>query len=138
MNRTVFRPILGFLSACLLFCALLGAPATAADGGSLLAVHPEAAGDYLEGTALQLALVEEWNEAMERGRQASADADRAAVRLKEEIGDAAGLEFPEGRLTWSRRPGSRLDARALRAAEPDVYERYRRETVNQRLHWKEA
>ena len=33
MNRTVFRPILGFLSACLLFCAILGAPATAADGG---------------------------------------------------------------------------------------------------------
>ena len=33
MNRTVFRPFLGFLSACLLFCVLLGAPATAADGG---------------------------------------------------------------------------------------------------------
>ncbi len=35
MNRTVFRPILGFLSMCLLLCVLLGAeiPATAADGG---------------------------------------------------------------------------------------------------------
>lgn len=111
---------------------------TGDDGSALFEAHPKALADYAEGDVSQLELVEEWREATSRERRAKREAADLANRLKSQIGDAAGLAFPEGRLTWSRTLASRFDGRALKSADPDTYERYCTETVSQRLTWKDA
>lgn len=111
---------------------------TSADSGALLDVHGEDDGEYLAGDALQFELVEEWREAMGRAKQARREADDRAVRLRQQIGDARGLEFPEGRLTWTRSESLRFDSAALKEADPETYELYRVPTRTQRMTWKDA
>lgn len=112
--------------------------ATAADSGAVLEAHAEPDGDYLPGDGSQLEMVEEWSEATQRAKRAKREADDLAVRLRQQIGDARGLEFAEGRLTWTRSKSSRFDSTALRKADPETYDRYVRETLTQRMTWKEA
>ena len=109
-----------------------------ADAGALRAVHAEPGGDYVDGDALALQMVEEWREAKGRARTAKSDADALEARLKAMIGDSRGLAFPEGRLTWTRSESLRFDSAALREADPETYELYRVPTSTQRMTWRDA
>lgn len=111
---------------------------TSADAGTLLETHARDDGEYLPGDGSQLELVEEWREAVQRAKRSKREADDLAVRLRQQIGDARGLEFPEGRLTWTRSESRRFDSAALREADPETYEAYRVPTRTQRMTWKDA
>lgn len=112
--------------------------ATAADSRTVLEAHPADDGEYLPGDLSQLELVEEWREAVQRAKRAKREADDLAVRLRQQVGDARGLEFPEGRLTWTRSESLRFDSAALREADPETYEAYRVPTRTQRMTWRDA
>lgn len=111
---------------------------TADDSRTVLEAHAEDDGDYLPGDLSQLELVEEWREATQRAGRAKREADDLAVRIRQQVGDARGLEFPEGRLTWTRSRSLRFDSAALKEADPETYEAYRVPTLTQRMTWRDA
>ena len=65
--------------------------------------------------------------------EAQAEADAIKDALKRELGDAEELRAGEYHLTWKPVTTSRLDTKALRAALPDVAERFSRESTVRRF-----
>lgn len=112
---------------------------TAEDEDAVLAANPvDPLAGYEEAPVGTLELVEAWREAKDAEEGAEAEYKRLSAELKQLIGDAKGLTFPEGRLTWTRTPSLRFSEREFRKDHPDLFEEYRRPQTWQRLTWKDA
>lgn len=92
-----------------------------ADAPALAAMHLEDTGEYLTGRDGEVMAYVLACQCLER---AKAEKDARAAELMARIGDAKGIETPRYRVTWSRGEVSRFDAKALKAADPDTYERF--------------
>lgn len=65
--------------------------------------------------------------------EAQAEAEAVKDALKAAMGDADELRAGEYKITWRRVRAVKLDAKALRAALPDVAARFSRESVTRRF-----
>ena len=65
--------------------------------------------------------------------EAEAEAEAIKDALKAHMGDAEELRAGEYRVTWKAVKSSRIDARALRKALPDVAQAFTRETITRRF-----
>ena len=113
------------------------ADVTPADAEAVLAANP--VGEGVEpGTPELLERVEAYRAAQEAARGAR-EAERALkAELTAAIGHAGGLAFAEGTLLWRRGESMRFSAKALREADPELYESMRRPVRTSQLIWEEA
>lgn len=89
------------------------------DAPAVLSRHAEPGGEYLvSDTTPQL--LRRYLLAKEERDAAEAKLGRLGAKLKEAIGDAKGIECPEGRMTWTRAERSTFDAKAFDAAHPGM------------------
>lgn len=65
--------------------------------------------------------------------EAEAEAEGIKDAIKAHMGDSEELRAGEYRVTWKRVKSVRIDAVALRAALPEVVERFTRETTTRRF-----
>lgn len=65
--------------------------------------------------------------------EAEAEAEGIKDAIKAHMGDSEELRAGEYRVTWKRVKSARIDAVALRAALPEVVERFTRETTTRRF-----
>ena len=65
--------------------------------------------------------------------EAEAEAEAVKDELKRAMGDETELRAGEYKLTWRRVKVVKLDTKALRAALPDVAERFSRESTVRRF-----
>ncbi len=66
-------------------------------------------------------------------------ADLAAQRIQAALGDAEeGLLAGQVAVTWRNVSSTRLDTKALKAEQPDIYDRYAKESLTRRFLVKEA
>ena len=65
--------------------------------------------------------------------EAEAEAEAIKDALKAHMGDAEELRAGEYKVTWKAVKSSRIDARALRKALPDVAQAFTRETITRRF-----
>ena len=65
--------------------------------------------------------------------EAEAEADAIRDAIKAHMGDAEELQAGEYRITWKTVTSSRLDSKALRAALPEVAERFTKITTVRRF-----
>ncbi|AZN43381.1 YqaJ viral recombinase family nuclease [Paenibacillus albus] len=80
---------------------------------------------YLTLTDEQAPLITELRAAQAAAKDAEYRLDEAKNRIKAEMGDAEALLYGEEKVvTWKSHDETRLDTKAIKAAEPDLYERY--------------
>ena len=65
--------------------------------------------------------------------EAQAEAEAIKDQIKAQMGDAEELQAGEYRITWKPVTSSRLDTAALRAALPEVAERFTRTSTARRF-----
>ena len=65
--------------------------------------------------------------------EAEAEAEGIKDAIKAHMGDSEDLRAGENRVTWKTVKSARIDAVALRAALPEVVERFTRETTVRRF-----
>ncbi len=65
--------------------------------------------------------------------EAEAEAEGIKDAIKAHMGDSEELRAGEYRVTWKTVKSARIDAVALRAALPEVVERFTRETTTRRF-----
>ncbi len=65
--------------------------------------------------------------------EAQAEAEAIKDSIKAHMGDAEELRAGEYRVTWKAVTSSRLDSKALKAALPEVVERFTRTTTTRRF-----
>lgn len=62
--------------------------------------------------------------------EAEAEAETLKDMIKSYMGDTTELRAGEYKITWKKVVSSKLDSRSFRAAMPDVYSRYCKESVS--------
>lgn len=99
---------------------------TDGESRALAAWHAEPDSTLLDATGDPSveAAIAEYEDARAAVGEAESRRRLAANRLRAAIGGHRGLTTDTSRVTWVRGTSTRLDARALRAEMPDVYERY--------------
>ena len=65
--------------------------------------------------------------------EAQAEAEAIKDQIKAHMGEAEELRAGEYRITWKPVTSSRLDSKALRAAAPDLVERFTKTTTARRF-----
>ena len=65
--------------------------------------------------------------------EATAEAEAIKDAIKAAMGDAEELRAGEYKITWKAVTSSRLDSKALRAAAPELVERFTRTTTTRRF-----
>lgn len=65
--------------------------------------------------------------------EAEAEADAIRDTIKASMGDAEELQAGEYKITWKPVTAARLDSKALRAALPEVAERFTRTVTTRRF-----
>ena len=65
--------------------------------------------------------------------EATAEAETIKDTIKAAMGDAEELRAGEYKITWKAVTSSRLDSKALRAAAPELVERFTRITTTRRF-----
>lgn len=65
--------------------------------------------------------------------EAQAEAEAIKDTIKAQMGDAEELRAGEYRVTWKAVTSSRLDSKALKAALPEVVERFTKTTTTRRF-----
>jgi len=65
--------------------------------------------------------------------EAQAEADAIRDQIKAHMGDSEELRAGEYKITWKPVTSSRLDSKALKAALPEVAERFTRTTTTRRF-----
>lgn len=65
--------------------------------------------------------------------EATAEAEAIKDTIKAEMGDAEELRAGEYKVTWKAVTASRLDSKALKAALPEVVERFTKTTTTRRF-----
>ncbi len=65
--------------------------------------------------------------------EAQAEAEAIKDSIKAHMGDAEELRAGEYQVTWKAVTSSRLDSKALKAALPEVVERFTRTTTTRRF-----
>ena len=91
------------------------------DAPALAAMYTEDSGENLEGRDGEVMAYMLACQCLER---AKAEKEQRAAELMARIGDAKGLETPRYRVTWSRGLSKRFDAKALKEADPETYEKF--------------
>ena len=66
-------------------------------------------------------------------KEAQAEAETIKDALKAHIGDSEELRVGEYKVTWKAVTSSRLDSKALKAALPEVVERFTRTSTTRRF-----
>lgn len=99
---------------------LTGSPG---ESSALMERHPEASGELIEAVETPEAL-SGYLAAKAALDGAKRELDRWASKLKSEIGDASGIDCPEGRVTWVRGTSKRFDRKRFDAENPGTYEKY--------------
>lgn len=100
-------------------------PLTGASGEAraLMQRHPMAYEDIIQVGETPAAL-SEYLAAKAAFDGAKKELDRRSVELKSEIGDALGIDCPDGRVTWVRGTSTRFDRKRFDAENPGIYEKY--------------
>ena len=65
--------------------------------------------------------------------EAQAEAENIKDAIKAHMGDSEELRAGEYKVTWKAVTSSRLDSKALKAALPDVVERFTKTTTSRRF-----
>lgn len=65
--------------------------------------------------------------------EATAEAETIKDTIKDVMGDSEELRAGEYKITWKAVTASRLDSKALKAALPDVVERFTKTTTTRRF-----
>ena len=65
--------------------------------------------------------------------EATAEAEAIKDAIKAAMGDTEELRAGEYKITWKAVTSSRLDSKALRAAAPELVERFTRTTTTRRF-----
>ena len=65
--------------------------------------------------------------------EAQAEAEAIKDAIKAQMGDTEELRAGEYRITWKPVTSSRLDSKALKAAAPELVERFTRTTTTRRF-----
>ena len=65
--------------------------------------------------------------------EATAEAEAIKDQIKAHMGDSEELRAGEYKVTWKAVTSSRLDSKALKAALPDVVERFTKTTTSRRF-----
>lgn len=101
-----------------------------ADAAALAHQHPGAGDEYLQmldEDVPQIAALENVSAAI---KKLEAEKRRLANELKAVIGDAKGIQTPAMRVTWQRSEYAAFDAKAFKAANPELAAKY--ETIKTR------
>lgn len=112
--------------------------ADAMDGPAVFEVHgaPEREYDFEAETP---AAVSRYRMACAQFDEAKREKDRWSARLKEQIGEARGIETPEGRMTWRRFERSRFDSKAFDRDHPGMRDQYMtKKMTDGGLRWQDA
>lgn len=108
----------------------------AMDGAAVFMAHERPEHDYLESKNTPT-LLNRWLLAKAELEHAKGEYERWTAKLKGLVGDAQGIECPDGRLTWSRFERTRLDSKRLRSERPDIAEEYTTSSMaDGGLRWK--
>ncbi len=94
-----------------------------ADVGATFASHDRPGADMLEAAEVPLE-VTRYRMAKAALEDARRDCDAWAARVRELIGDAAGIDCPGVRVRWLRGERGRFDRKAFDADHPGTYEKY--------------
>ncbi len=78
-------------------------------------------------------LIEQYLEAREREAAAKTDAEKAANRLKALLGDHEAGRVGAQRVSWKNVTSVRLDSKALKAEDPETYQKYAKESSYRRF-----
>lgn len=95
------------------------------DGGILVTLYPRSKPEMavpLDDKASALALAYEFNRAA--AKEAEAKAEEAKQKLCAFMGDAEAAVCDGYRLSWKSQETTRLDSKALKEAEPEIWNRY--------------
>lgn len=110
--------------------------AEALDGAAVFAAHSAPGCDYLESESNPSLLIR-WLLAKEELDRAKSEYERLTAELKELVGDARGIDCPDGRLTWNRLERTYIDTGRLRSEQPDLLAEYQTtKEVDGGLRWK--
>lgn len=98
-------------------------PVGPGDGPALFSRHREPDGEVaeLDETPYELSRYLAAKKSHDAARELL---DAAKNQLCSLIGDRSGFTCPDGKVTWARAKGRRLDTKALRRDHPDLCERY--------------
>lgn len=100
----------------------------------LEAMYPESeAGSVVELPPTAQELISEYEAACEAEKAAGERKEAAANRLKEMLGKAEVGLCAGRRVTWKTVVSARLDTKALKAARPEVYQEFARESATRRF-----
>ena len=100
-------------------------PQVTGDDGAHLANLFDQGDDYrFETDSRADALAEAYERASADEKAAKAKKNLAAAELEALIGDSKGIETELHRVTWTRGETSRLDTKALKEEQPDIYQKY--------------
>lgn len=110
---------------------------TALDGRTVFESHDKDGRAFAEYDTVPNE-VTAWRMAKKASDEAKKDLDEATARLKEFIGDNAGLTCPVGQVKWLRNNRTTIDSKRFKAENPSVYEQYATtKTVDGGLRFKE-
>jgi predicted phage-related endonuclease len=65
-----------------------------------------------------------YKDAAERERQAKGDKEKASATLASLVGDAKGIEYSGGRVTWVRTSRTNFDSKRFKVDHPDLWAEY--------------
>ena len=65
--------------------------------------------------------------------EAQAEAEAIKDAIKAHMGDAEAIQAGEYKITWKSVTSSRLDSKALKAAAPELVERFTKTTTTRRF-----
>ena len=83
-------------------------------------------------------LVKAWLEAKDRVKAASLEKDEIEIKMLTALGDAEGGQTSSGMLTYLEQGRDTVDQKALKAAYPDIYERFTRRSAFRVARFKKA
>lgn len=95
-----------------------------ADAVALLGQHPTAGDEMLQMLDEDVPQIKALEQVSAAIKKLEADKKRLTNELKGRIGDARGIETPTRKVTWLRSEYVSFNSKALKAAEPDIYDEY--------------
>ena len=92
----------------------------------LKALHPTDDGSVVTATPEVLEAVDRLREVKAQAKEIDTETKDLELRIKTHLGDAAALTDEAGKTlaTWKTQQSTRLDQKALKAEEPDTFERF--------------